>query len=125
MMKTNSTAAGVVIAAGASVAMFALSGPALAWEPDKTVEFIVPAGSGGGRPRRLGRRGRALRAGRAHPGAPADVARRRGHDADLRHGPARGHPGDGGAGALGPAAAFPVRWNIARVPDPVSRSRVP
>ena len=34
----------------AAIASFALAGltPALAWEPTKTVEFIVPAGPGGG-----------------------------------------------------------------------------
>ncbi|HEX6143371.1 MAG TPA: hypothetical protein VFZ01_11665, partial [Geminicoccaceae bacterium] len=35
-----------VMAAGAAVAV--LPGAAQAWEPTKTVEFIVPAGTGGG-----------------------------------------------------------------------------
>ena len=48
MTKNKRTAVGVALAAGASVAMGALPGPAAAWEPTKTVEFIVPAGTGGG-----------------------------------------------------------------------------
>jgi putative tricarboxylic transport membrane protein len=48
MNKNKRMAVGVALAAGASVAMGALSGPAAAWEPTKTVEFIVPAGTGGG-----------------------------------------------------------------------------
>jgi putative tricarboxylic transport membrane protein len=48
MTKTTRTAAGVTLAVGASVAMAALSGTALAWEPKKPVEFIIMAGTGGG-----------------------------------------------------------------------------
>jgi tripartite-type tricarboxylate transporter receptor subunit TctC len=48
MTKTKGTAIGVALAAGATVAMAALPGAAVAWEPTKTVEFIVPAGTGGG-----------------------------------------------------------------------------
>jgi putative tricarboxylic transport membrane protein len=48
MTKTKGTAVSVALAAGATVAMAALPGAAVAWEPTKTVEFIVPAGSGGG-----------------------------------------------------------------------------
>jgi tripartite-type tricarboxylate transporter receptor subunit TctC len=35
-------------AAALAVAALALAAPAFAWEPNKTVEFIVPAGTGGG-----------------------------------------------------------------------------
>jgi putative tricarboxylic transport membrane protein len=48
MNKNKRMAVGVALAAGASVAMGALSNPAAAWEPSKTVEFIIPAGTGGG-----------------------------------------------------------------------------
>jgi putative tricarboxylic transport membrane protein len=48
MNKNKTMAVGVALAAGASMALGALSGPAAAWEPTKTVEFIVPAGTGGG-----------------------------------------------------------------------------
>ena len=48
MTMIKSAAVGVALAAGAGVAVSTLSGPALAWEPTKTVEFIVPAGTGGG-----------------------------------------------------------------------------
>jgi putative tricarboxylic transport membrane protein len=48
MTRTTRTAAGVSLAVGASVAMAALSGSALAWEPKKPVEFIIMAGAGGG-----------------------------------------------------------------------------
>jgi tripartite-type tricarboxylate transporter receptor subunit TctC len=48
MTMYKSRAVGVVLAAGASLAMGSVSGPALAWEPTKTVEFIIPAGTGGG-----------------------------------------------------------------------------
>ena len=48
MTKTTRTVAGVTLAVGASVAMTALSGSALAWEPKKPVEFIIMAGTGGG-----------------------------------------------------------------------------
>lgn len=37
-----------VLATAAVVALAAIAGPAQAWEPTKTVEFIVPAGTGGG-----------------------------------------------------------------------------
>jgi tripartite-type tricarboxylate transporter receptor subunit TctC len=40
-------AVGAALAAGASMAA-GLPNPAAAWEPTKTVEFIVPAGTGGG-----------------------------------------------------------------------------
>ena len=40
------TAVMSLVAAGAAV--LALSGPAAAWEPSKPVEFVVPAGTGGG-----------------------------------------------------------------------------
>jgi putative tricarboxylic transport membrane protein len=39
---------GAALAAGASTAIAATPGTAVAWEPTKTVEFIVPAGTGGG-----------------------------------------------------------------------------
>jgi tripartite-type tricarboxylate transporter receptor subunit TctC len=42
------SAVGAVLAAGVGVAMANPPGAALAWEPEKTVEFIVPAGTGGG-----------------------------------------------------------------------------
>jgi putative tricarboxylic transport membrane protein len=48
MTKTGRIALGAALAAGASVAIAATPGTAVAWEPTKTVEFIVPAGSGGG-----------------------------------------------------------------------------
>jgi putative tricarboxylic transport membrane protein len=48
MTMIKSTVMGVAVAAGASVALSTLSGAASAWEPTKTVEFIVPAGTGGG-----------------------------------------------------------------------------
>ena len=48
MTMIKSAAVGVAVAAGAGVAVSTLSGAALAWEPTKTVEFIVPAGTGGG-----------------------------------------------------------------------------
>jgi putative tricarboxylic transport membrane protein len=48
MNKNKSRAVGAAFAAGAGIAMGALPGPAAAWEPTKTVEFIVPAGTGGG-----------------------------------------------------------------------------
>ena len=50
MANTRGVVLGVAIAAGAGVAAAALPGDAAAqgWEPTKTVEFIVPAGSGGG-----------------------------------------------------------------------------
>ena len=43
MDKNKRMAVGVALAAGASMAMGALPSPAAAWEPTKTVEFIVPA----------------------------------------------------------------------------------
>jgi tripartite-type tricarboxylate transporter receptor subunit TctC len=47
---SKKTAVGVALAAGASVAMSALPGSAAAqgWEPQKPVEFIIMAGTGGG-----------------------------------------------------------------------------
>jgi tripartite-type tricarboxylate transporter receptor subunit TctC len=39
---------GTALAAGASVAASALPGAAVAWEPQKPVEFIIMAGTGGG-----------------------------------------------------------------------------
>jgi len=48
MKTTNRVVAGVALAAGTSVATVALSGAALAWEPQKPVEFIIMAGTGGG-----------------------------------------------------------------------------
>jgi putative tricarboxylic transport membrane protein len=48
MKTTNRVVAGVALAAGTSVAAVALSGAALAWEPQKPVEFIIMAGTGGG-----------------------------------------------------------------------------
>ena len=48
MRKTKRTVAGVAVAAGAGVAMSALPGAAVAWEPQKPVEFIIMAGAGGG-----------------------------------------------------------------------------
>jgi putative tricarboxylic transport membrane protein len=50
MANTRGVVLGVAVAAGAGVVVSALSGGAAAqgWEPTKTVEFIVPAGSGGG-----------------------------------------------------------------------------
>jgi putative tricarboxylic transport membrane protein len=48
MAKKSKVAFGVAIAAGAGVALSVLPGEAAAWEPTKTVEFIVPAGTGGG-----------------------------------------------------------------------------
>ncbi|SON56918.1 Tripartite tricarboxylate transporter family receptor [Hartmannibacter diazotrophicus] len=47
MKKTVSSFLAGVAAVGA-FALGTVATPALAWEPDKTVEFIVPAGSGGG-----------------------------------------------------------------------------
>ena len=43
MTMIKSAAAGVAVTVG--VAVSTLAGPAMAWEPTKTVEFIVPAGS--------------------------------------------------------------------------------
>jgi putative tricarboxylic transport membrane protein len=50
MASTRQVVLGVAVAAGAGMAASALPGDAAAqgWEPTKTVEFIVPAGSGGG-----------------------------------------------------------------------------
>jgi putative tricarboxylic transport membrane protein len=48
MTRTTRTITGVALAAGASVAMSALPGAAVAWEPQKPVEFIIMAGTGGG-----------------------------------------------------------------------------
>src|ERR687891_2371137 len=50
MTMSKKTAVGVALAAGASVAMSALPGSAAAqgWEPQKPVEFIIMAGTGGG-----------------------------------------------------------------------------
>jgi putative tricarboxylic transport membrane protein len=50
MTRTTRTIAGVALAAGASVAMSALPDDAAAqgWEPQKPVEFIIMAGTGGG-----------------------------------------------------------------------------
>ena len=50
MTNTRQILLGVAVAAGAGVAASALPGGAAAqgWEPTKTVEFIVPAGTGGG-----------------------------------------------------------------------------
>jgi putative tricarboxylic transport membrane protein len=48
MKKIQGAAAGVALAAGASMAMAALPGAAVAWEPQKPVEFIIMAGTGGG-----------------------------------------------------------------------------
>jgi tripartite-type tricarboxylate transporter receptor subunit TctC len=48
MTKIKRTVAGVALAAGASVAMSALPGAAVAWEPQKPVELIIMAGTGGG-----------------------------------------------------------------------------
>jgi putative tricarboxylic transport membrane protein len=45
-MKTRTFAKGLLAAVVASA--FSALTPALAWEPTKTVEFIVPAGTGGG-----------------------------------------------------------------------------
>ncbi len=39
---------GVRSAIAVGCALFALAGPAAAWEPSKPVEFVVPAGTGGG-----------------------------------------------------------------------------
>ena len=35
-------------ACAAALATFAFAAPAFAWEPSKPVEFVVPAGTGGG-----------------------------------------------------------------------------
>ncbi|HSA82506.1 MAG TPA: tripartite tricarboxylate transporter substrate binding protein [Geminicoccaceae bacterium] len=48
MTTTKRNAAGVVMVAGFSVAAVALPGAAVAWEPQKPVEFIIMAGTGGG-----------------------------------------------------------------------------
>jgi putative tricarboxylic transport membrane protein len=50
MASTRQVVLGVAVAAGVGMATSALPGDAAAqgWEPTKTVEFIVPAGSGGG-----------------------------------------------------------------------------
>ena len=50
MVNTRQSVLGVALAAGAGAAVGALPGDAAAqgWEPTKTVEFIVPAGTGGG-----------------------------------------------------------------------------
>ena len=50
MTNTRRIALGIAVAAGAGVAASALPGGAAAqgWEPTKTVEFIIPAGTGGG-----------------------------------------------------------------------------
>ena len=50
MTRTKGTAVSVALAAGASVAASALPGDAAAqgWEPQKPVEFIIMAGTGGG-----------------------------------------------------------------------------
>src|SRR5919106_5753063 len=50
MTMSKKTAVVVALAAGAGVAMSALSGAAAAqgWEPQKPVEFIIMAGTGGG-----------------------------------------------------------------------------
>jgi putative tricarboxylic transport membrane protein len=48
MINKIASRARILSVAGALAAIMALPGAALAWEPTKTVEFIVPAGSGGG-----------------------------------------------------------------------------
>jgi putative tricarboxylic transport membrane protein len=48
MTMITSAARGVAVAAAAGMSVATLAGPAVAWEPTKTVEFIVPAGTGGG-----------------------------------------------------------------------------
>jgi tripartite-type tricarboxylate transporter receptor subunit TctC len=48
MKTTNRVIAGVALAAGTGVATVALSGAAIAWEPQKPIEFIIMAGTGGG-----------------------------------------------------------------------------
>jgi putative tricarboxylic transport membrane protein len=48
MKKTNGVVAGVALAASTSLATVGLSGAAIAWEPQKPVEFIIMAGTGGG-----------------------------------------------------------------------------
>jgi putative tricarboxylic transport membrane protein len=48
MTTTGSMVFGAALAAGVSAAVAATPGTAVAWEPTKTVEFIVPAGTGGG-----------------------------------------------------------------------------
>jgi tripartite-type tricarboxylate transporter receptor subunit TctC len=41
IQRTVTSISAALLAAG-------LAGPAVAWEPNKTVEFIIPAGTGGG-----------------------------------------------------------------------------
>jgi putative tricarboxylic transport membrane protein len=48
MTRIRSTAVGLALTAGASLAISSVPVAAVAWEPTKTVEFIVPAGTGGG-----------------------------------------------------------------------------
>ncbi len=48
MNKTTRVFAGMAFVAGTSVATVALSSAAVAWEPQKPVEFIIMAGAGGG-----------------------------------------------------------------------------
>ena len=52
MFKVGKLSRGKSIRCAASSAFFAaalvLAGPASAWEPNKPVEFVVPAGTGGG-----------------------------------------------------------------------------
>jgi putative tricarboxylic transport membrane protein len=48
MTKTGRIVLGTALAAGASAAILATPGTAVAWEPQKPVEFIIMAGTGGG-----------------------------------------------------------------------------
>jgi putative tricarboxylic transport membrane protein len=48
MRKTGRIVLGAALAAGASAAIAAPPGTAVAWEPQKPVEFIIMAGTGGG-----------------------------------------------------------------------------
>ncbi len=48
MTRTKRVAAGMALVAGASMTTVVLSNAAMAWEPQKPVEFIIMAGAGGG-----------------------------------------------------------------------------
>jgi len=48
MLKTLKSGGSLKAAAAGLAAVFSFAGPAAAWEPTKPVEFVIPAGTGGG-----------------------------------------------------------------------------